>query len=119
MRFMAWISCTAVSYTHLSFDGSVTEEKGNAGHVDIMGEINRYGDNLTYPQENIENNVYDNGLKAVASFIDYVAGTNIPINSKDGKDAIGNASFLVKEPLPILKAENQYYNCLLYTSRCV
>ena len=92
-----------------SFDGSVTEEKGNAGHVDIMGEINRYGDNLTYPQENIENNVYDNGLKAVASFIDYVAGTNIPINSKDGKDAIKNASFLVKEPLPILKAENQYY----------
>lgn len=108
----------AVELVFGSFAGSVGGEgkpDEDYGHVELEGEINRYGDEQTYPQEKTQdpaketNNLYDNSLRANASFIDYVAGTNTPIESKDQEDAKASASFFVKEPLPKLTVENQYY----------
>lgn len=51
-----------------------------------------------------------NQIMAKASFIDYVSGTDTKVESKDKKDALDWAAFDVKEPLPKLSAQNQYYN---------
>ena len=114
-----------------TFEGSVVkDEKTHEDHrgiVELRGEINRYGDVSTYRRNYQQDNVVNsfnqftdangktvaycgNQIMAKASFIDYVSGTDTKVESKDKKDALDWAAFDVKEPLPKLSAQNQYYN---------
>lgn len=91
-----------------SFGSQVKDDK--CGAVDIYGQINRYADYETYPQQFAEKNGYDNALTAKATFKDYVAGTNSLIQSADGVEPEVSAAFSVKEPRPKVHAESYYYN---------
>ncbi|MBS5607018.1 MAG: hypothetical protein KHX84_22045, partial [Enterocloster asparagiformis] len=114
-----------------TFEGDVINDVKNhvdyRGIVELRGQINRYGDMYTYQRNYVDDNVvnYDNTftdangkvsvfagnqIMAKASFIDYVSGTDTKVESKDKKDALDWAAFDVKEPLPKISAESQYYN---------
>ncbi|MCD7906452.1 MAG: hypothetical protein LUH04_01910, partial [Clostridium sp.] len=114
-----------------TFEGNVIKDEKShedrRGIVELRGEVNRYGDVSTYlrnyQQDNVKNpfneftdpdgrtvTYYGNQLMAKSSFIDYVSGTDTKVESKDKKDALDWAAFDVKEPLPKVSAESQYYN---------
>ena len=100
--------------------------------VELLGEVNRYGDRYTYRRwhimDNLDNlfnqelkkNTSTGKLQWVTRYGKRGVGQGFPSSTmcrdttqsgfKDGQDALDWAAFDVKEPLPKVTAQNQYYN---------